>query len=209
MRLGERSALRKRRKGGSGNNPAIDPMTLTYFKRYRMEIELAGRDLTGPPTPPGYDFLPWAPDLLDAHAEVKYLSFRGEIDSNVFPCLGELPGCQRLMGEIAGKPGFLPGATWLAVWNDARPLEYCGTIQGVASRPGLGAVQNLGIVRGHRNRKLGSCLLFRALQGFREAGLERVFLEVTSDNVGAIQLYRRHGFRTIRTVFKAAEVAYS
>lgn len=184
-------------------------MTLTYFKRYRMEIDLGSRDLSGPEPAAGYELLAWNSDLLESHAEVKYLSFRSEIDANVFPCLGELPGCQRLMGEIAAKPGFLPSATWLAAWTDGRTTEYCGTIQGVVSRPGLGAVQNLGIVPAHRNRQLGSCLLFRALQGFRAAGLERVFLEVTADNASAIRLYRRHGFHTVRTVFKAAEVAYS
>ena len=93
-------------------------MDLTYFKRYRMEIDLGGRDLSRPP-PAGYHFLPWEESLLDAFAEAKYLSFRDEIDANVFPCLAELAGCRRLMAEIVRKPGFLPGATWLAVYSPA------------------------------------------------------------------------------------------
>ena len=88
-------------------------MDLTYFKRYRMEIGLAGRDFTPRLPPGGYRFLPWHPSLLDAFAEAKYLSFRGEIDANVFPCLGELSGCRRLMNEISRKPGFLAEATWV------------------------------------------------------------------------------------------------
>ena len=54
------------------------------------------------------------PDLLADHAEAKYQSFRDEIDADVFNCLGELDGCQRLMEEISLKDGFLPEATWLA-----------------------------------------------------------------------------------------------
>jgi ribosomal protein S18 acetylase RimI-like enzyme len=34
-----------------------------------------------------------------------------------------------------------------------------------------------------------------------------VYLEVTSHNQGAIRLYQRLGFETIRTVFKSVEIA--
>jgi ribosomal protein S18 acetylase RimI-like enzyme len=186
-------------------------MGLTYFKRYRMEIDLFGRDFSRPPSPPGYCFLPWYDSLLEAHAEVKYRSFRDEIDANVFPCFNELSGCQRLMREIARRDGFLPGATWLAVAGEKAGLaeEYCGTIQGVRDHSGMGSIQNLGIVPSHRSHSVGTGLLYRSLEGFRRAGVSRVYLEVTADNQGAIRLYRRLGFRAVKTVFKAAEVAYS
>jgi GNAT superfamily N-acetyltransferase len=187
-------------------------MDLTYFKRYRMEINLAGRDVTPHVSPPGYQFLSWDPTLLDAFAQAKYLSFHEEIDANVFPCLGELDGCRRLMTEIIRKPGFLPEATWLLTFSRTgrgRP-ECCGTVQGVRDRGnGQGAIQNVGIVPAHRNRGLGSILLMHALQGFRKAGLTRVYLEVTAQNEGAIRLYRRIGFVTVKTVYKAVEPMYS
>ncbi len=88
-------------------------MGLTYFKRYRMEVNLAGRELPSASLPRGYSLCPWDESLLEAHAEAKYQSFRSEIDANVFPCLGEPAGCHRLMNEIRQKEGFLPGATWL------------------------------------------------------------------------------------------------
>jgi len=186
-------------------------MALNYFKRYRMELDLAGRDLTWAKIPKGYRFLPWHSSLLDAHAEAKFLSFREEIDANVFPCFNDLAGCRRLMAEISRKPGFLPEATWLAVavGEDGKPVETCGTVQGVRDRFGLGAIQNLGITPPHRGRGLGTVLLFRALSGFWQVGLRRVYLEVTADNLGAVRLYRRHGFHVMKTLFKAAEAACS
>jgi len=185
-------------------------MDLTYFKRYRMEIDLSGRDLSVA-VPAGYVFLPWDESMLEEFSLAKYRSFRGEIDSNVFPCLGELAGCRRLMGEISRKQGFLPEATWLAVYapGGQEQPEYCGTVQGIRDRAGLGAIQNLGIAPAHRDCGLGTSLLFRALEGFRQAGLSRVYLEVTAQNDGAIRLYHRLGFTMVRTVFKAAEAAYS
>ena len=186
-------------------------MGLTYFKRFRMEIELSGRQFPQTELPVGYRLLAWDDALLEAHAEAKYHSFRSEIDANVFPCLGDWAGCHRLMHEICAKQGFLPAATWLVV-RDAAGIEtpeYCGTIQGIRDYAGLGAIQNLGVTPEHRGRRLGSCLLDHALAGFQQAGLHRAFLEVTAQNADAIRLYQRLGFSKARTVYKAVEVAYS
>ena len=40
-------------------------MGVIYFKRYRMEIGLAGRDLDGPKVPERYRLLPWDATLLE------------------------------------------------------------------------------------------------------------------------------------------------
>jgi GNAT superfamily N-acetyltransferase len=185
-------------------------MDLMYFKRYRMEITLAGRNLAPPRAPDGYRFEAWNPALLDAFAEAKYQSFHGEIDANVFPCLGEIDGCRRLMREIVRKSGFLPETTWLLSYGrDPKRPEYCGTVQGIRDASGLGAIQNLGIAPEHRNGGLGTILLFYALQGFRQVGIRRVYLEVTAHNDGALRLYRRIGFVTVKTVYKAVEHVYT
>lgn len=187
-------------------------MDLTYFKRYRMEINLAGRDLTPRPAPAGYRLIPWDPTMLDAFAEAKYQSFRQELDVNVFPCLGQRDGCRRLMNEIVCKPGFLPEATWLLTYSRTSwgKRECCGTVQGVRDRStGLGSIQNVGIAPMHRNAGLGTILLLHSLQGFRRAGLTRVYLEVTAQNEGAIRLYRRMGFVNVKTVYKAVESVYA
>jgi GNAT superfamily N-acetyltransferase len=184
-------------------------MQLSYFKRFRMEIDLTGRDLT--PAPSRFRFLRWDDSLLDGFARAKFLSFRQEFDTSVFPCLGEYEGCRRLMDEIAGKPGFLPEATWLAVRSDnpGGRLEYCGTVQGVCDERGMGAIQNLGVVPAYRRDGLGMNLLLRALAGFRKAGVRRAWLEVTAQNNRAIRLYRRAGFITTKVVYKTSEAEYA
>ena len=189
----------------------VRDMGLTYFKRYRMELSLTGRFFSSPELPDGYRLLPWHDDLLAAHADVKYHSFCFEIDANVFPCLGEREGCHRLMREIVRRENFLPRATWLLQYaaKDVGEAEYCGTIQGVQDGNAVGAVQNIGVTRGHRGRGLGTVLLYNALVGFREDGIKRVYLEVTARNTGAVRLYHRLGFRCVKTVYKAVEVAYT
>lgn len=183
-------------------------MPLTYFKRFRMEIDLLDRDFQAT-LPPGYWFESWDASLVLEHASAKFLSFRTEVDANVFPCLGEEQGCRRLMREISRKDGFLGEATWLLQYRFApgEPRENVGTVQGIRDRGGFGAVQNLGVVPSHRGRGLGRSLLFQSLTGFQQRGLRRAFLEVTAQNEAAIRLYERIGFRKVRTVYKAVEVA--
>jgi len=179
----------------------------TYFKRFRMDADLATR--RGPrPLPMGYRFVPWNEALLDVHARTKFRSFRSEIDATVFPCLGDLEGCRRLMREIRGKSGFLAAATWLVVCNDVwGDLEWCGTIQGVIDRHGVGTIQNIGVVPGHRGRGLGTCLIEQALCGFRGHGARRASLEVTAGNSRAVRLYQQLGFRRAKTVYKIVDPA--
>jgi ribosomal protein S18 acetylase RimI-like enzyme len=190
---------------------AAKPMELNYFKRYRMEIDLFGRDLSRTPMPAEYKLVPWHDSLLEAFALAKYHSFRKEIDANVFPCLGDLDGCRRLMSDIVHKPGFTPEASWLAIYSPDgyKAPEYCGTIQGIRDKSGLGAIQNLGVTPEHRDMGLGTALLFCSLDGFRSKGIRRVFLEVTAQNSGAIRLYHRLGFITIKTVYKTTEASCS
>ena len=175
-------------------------MAITYYKRFRMEIDLDGSPATAT-LPPRFAWVSWEEPLIDQHAEVKYQSFRGEIDACVFPCLGDRQGCQRLMREIRRKPGFLPQATWLI----ASPDGYCGTIQGVMDRGPIGAIQNVGVVPAYRGLGLGRALVRKALGGFYQAGLRRAYLEVTAENSGAVLLYRAVGFRRAKTLYKAVD----
>jgi GNAT superfamily N-acetyltransferase len=205
-----------------------------YFKRFRMELTLGvGGFPAAPPSdassptemlenlPSGYRLVPWHEGLIDAHARTKFRSFRSEIDAVVFPCLGDLEGCRRLMREIRGKGGFLPGATWLIARSRPLPaglgpdtqasrpaeVEWCGTIQGVIDSSGAGSIQNIGVVPGHRGRGLGSYLIAAAMRGFTEQSLPRATLEVTADNVRAVSLYQRLGFRRVKTIYKVVDNA--
>jgi ribosomal protein S18 acetylase RimI-like enzyme len=175
-------------------------MAITYYKRFRMEIDL-DRAITTSVLPQSFAWVPWEEALLDQHAEVKYRSFLGEIDAYVFPCLGDRSGCRRLMNEIRRKPGFLPGATWLI----ACPEGYVGTVQGVMDQGPIGSIQNVGVIPSYRGRGLGQALVHRALAGFCQAGLHRAYLEVTAENAAAVQLYRRVGFRRAKILYKAVD----
>jgi ribosomal protein S18 acetylase RimI-like enzyme len=136
---------------------------------------------------------------------VKFRSFYDQVDAVVFPSLGSRVGCYYLMREITRKAGFHANSTWLI----AHAGGYCGTVQGIRDRRGVGSIQNLGVTPDHRGRGLGSALLLQALHGFRQASLHHAYLEVTSQNDSALRLYRRLGFRCRKTIYKAVDVEAS
>jgi ribosomal protein S18 acetylase RimI-like enzyme len=174
---------------------------LRYFKRHRMELDLRH---ARPPAelPTGFYWQPWSAELLELHARVKFACFAGETDAEVFPSLATLAGCRDLMTAIATRPGFCPGATWLAVGS-----EGCvGTVQGLRDLCGYGGIQNLGVMAGSRGLGIGRALLLKALEGFAAAGVPRAFLEVTAMNAAAVRMYRRLGFRAYKTIYRGVEV---
>ncbi|GAB5404517.1 MAG: GNAT family N-acetyltransferase [Aureliella sp.] len=185
-------------------------MAVAYFKRYRMELQIdrsrpIGADLPRPPQ--GFRVLPWTPRLLNQHADVKWMSFREELDAHVFPCLSQREGCRHLMREIVGRTDFVPEATWLVVRENSFTNQWqpCGTIQGLLSGSREGAIQNIGVHPECRGLGLGTVLVAYAVDGFKEVDCQSVNLEVTVENSSAIRLYERLGFRRVETLFKISE----
>ena len=181
---------------------------LVFFRRYRMQFDLRNHRFDELTPPPNFQLLEWQPRLLTAHSVAKFRSFRNELDANVFPCLGNPDGCQKLMNEITGRKEFLPEATWLLAHADPEreAVINCGTVQGVMDGPNVGMIQNIGIVKSYRGLGLGSLIIRKSLAGFQKAGAKVVALEVTAHNIGAIGLYERLGFKTEKVVYKTVEV---
>jgi GNAT superfamily N-acetyltransferase len=182
-------------------------LNLRYHKRFQMELDLRRWRRQAVALHPDYRLVSWSPELIHEHAHAKYLSFRDELDAVVFPCLGELESCLRLMREICDRDGFVPEATWLAEYVGAGPrrIESCGTIQAIRISRIKANIQNIGVTPLHRGRGVGAALITAALVGLQQVGVTRVALEVTADNDAAVRLYRRMGFRSVKTVYKAIE----
>ena len=185
-------------------------MQISYFKRYRMQIDLhefGGFEQSTLPS--SFQMHAWDDSLVEAHAHAKYLSFQNEIDCNVFPCLGNADGCERLMNDISSRNGFVPEATWLMTWTDPlnERLQSIGTVQGIREQKDVGSIQNIGITSRFRGLGLGTAIVRKSLAGFEQVGVRFVTLEVTANNSRANRLYERLGFRILKVVFKSAEVS--
>jgi dTDP-4-amino-4,6-dideoxy-D-galactose acyltransferase len=60
-----------------------------------------------------------------------------------------------------------------------------------------GVIASFALRSGSRGQGLGTILLSRALQWFREKGADRVDVSTDAENIAAIQCYEKQGFRTI------------
>jgi hypothetical protein len=173
-----------------------------------MEIDLSRRPLPEPVLPSGFEWRSWHPIWSELHARAKWISFRDEMDSRLFPCLSQVAGCRRLVRDISHRWGFVPDATWLVVHTGSEPSTpaACGTIQGCVEGWRVGAIQNIGVVPECRGLGIGRALLVKSLTGFHLRGVRRVRLEVTDDNSPAVELYRSVGFVHTRTSYRAVEL---
>ena len=187
-------------------------MTLTYFKRFQMELDLAtwssAENETADPLGPQYRFLAWNEEDLARHAKVKFQTFEFEIDAHVFPSLSEYEGCHRLMTQITNRDSFIPAATWLVEFqpDEAASSIAVGTIQVLHDLENRGAIQNIAVTPDHRHQGIGTALVKRALSNLKSLDIPRAMLEVTAQNNGALRLYKRLGFQITKTVYKPSTV---
>jgi GNAT superfamily N-acetyltransferase len=177
------------------------------YKRFRMELDFRFAELPASVLPDGYHWLAWRPMLSERHAQIKWRSFRGDLDGKVFTCLSEIEGCRRLISDIGRQPMFCPEDSWLSVFQPepSWPADDCGTIQGISRSGGVGSIQNVGIVPEHRGNGVGKAIVLRSLEGFQQQGLTFASLEVTALNRVAVRLYQTLGFRITRVLYRDAD----
>lgn len=118
--------------------------------------------------PLGPEHEPEAEALLDAEVTGRFQHRRGEVV------------------DVLSLPGFV------AVEAD----EVAGVVT-FAPRGAEAEVSVLAVARAHRARGVGAGLLEAALDDLRRRRVGRVWLVTTNDNLTALALYQRRGFRLV------------
>ena len=178
-------------------------MSVRYVKRLQMIFDFRRTLVPAVELPDGFQLVPWNLSLLRAHAKIKYHGFRDDSDSSVFPTFKQFDRCLRLMESITESGLFVPEATLLISYDSPDTVcEYVANIQGMRLSNETGAIQNVAVLPGFRQRGLGRAIVLGALHAFRNIGIQQVSLDVTANNFPAMRLYERIGFRTVRVHFK-------
>jgi mycothiol synthase len=156
------------------------------FRYLRIDLDGSPRDPGEPP--PGIEIGGIEPerDLPRIHA-IFVEAFSGEWGYRVIPF-------EEWIGNEVEVPSFDPSLWLLATAGD----EAVGALTGVVWGD-RGWVGELGVRVRWRGRGIASALLRRAFTTFASRGLQRVMLNVDSQNsTGAVRLYERVGMRTAR-----------
>lgn len=117
-------------------------------------------------------------------------------------CFAE-PWAHLAFGQFIGAEGFLVAIDPVESTEEGiHPLDgyLCGyvvtTAASVNSRT-IAHVRDLAVDPLFRRCGLGSRLLDASLDPYRSRGFKRARLEVRVSNRGAIEMYKKHGFRTV------------
>ena len=91
-----------------------------------------------------------------------------------------------------------PKSIMLGVWRGS-DLIADGSISSMPRRMSHRAELGMAVVKDEWSKGIGSIILQRLIEFAKSAGIEIIGLEVRSDNVNAIHLYEKFGFKHIGT----------
>jgi mycothiol synthase len=163
-----------------------------------MEADLrASRTLGQPTLPDGFAFSTW--EGVD-HDEVRAAHNAAFVDHPGFT-----PWSAEMWSQwVAGSRNFRPALSLLVRDREGGIAAYLQTSEYDAFQEVTGIreafVAKVGTLRAHRHQGIAGTMLWKALNDYRDAGLERAQLDVDSENpTGALGIYRRAGFRATQT----------
>lgn len=90
--------------------------------------------------------------------------------------------------------GLRAGISQHVAVDDERVVGWCDVVPKSHDTLRHSGTLGMGVAASHRGIGVGTALLRATLEGAAARGLSRIELVVRTDNVPAIELYRRHGF---------------
>jgi ribosomal protein S18 acetylase RimI-like enzyme len=155
------------------------------FQEYVMEHSLT--DIPKIETPFPLIFKSWSPSLKEPFYEVYEASFK---DRPGFPGWPR----EKWVEWISSGSDFLPERSYIATIND----RAVGFIAADQETDTIGYIIQVGVIPEWRGKGIAAVLTCKCLEDLRQDGMKSVVLHVNQNNPGAIKLYERIGFKTVR-----------
>ncbi|HVV46640.1 MAG TPA: GNAT family N-acetyltransferase [Bryobacteraceae bacterium] len=149
-----------------------------------------------------FRFDPWEDSFLHLAGGIIAASYKGQTDSEINSQYRSPAGARRFLSNIVEFPGcglFHTPASFVVF--DRHSGEAVGMVLASFVSEEAGHISQLCVLPGLRGSGIGRELLRRSDDVLRGNGARLVSLTVTESNIGAIALYERCGFRTVRGFF--------
>jgi ribosomal protein S18 acetylase RimI-like enzyme len=178
-----------------------DAKFLRTWGRHFMEIPLAQisglapRAMSAPAV-----FMPWDDLWQEAAAVLIVEAYSGHVDAAINDQYCSVVGSRRFLTNIvhyAGCGNFFQPASYIAIEPVSRRL--CGISLTSMLADGVGHITQICVAPSLQGKGIGYELLYRSLISLARAGCRKVSLTVTGENIPALRLYDRIGFRTRHT----------
>ena len=168
------------------------------FERNFMRVDLRGGPLAeGRVRRPMY-VEKWSDHYTDAAAHLIAAAYSGHIDSRINDQYRSAAGARRFLYNIVQYPGcgaFYRAASYAAFEPNGR---LCGISLASMVAPECGHITQICVSPSLKGTGIGHALLRQSLMTLRDHDCRSGSLTVTAANKGAVDLYERVGFSTIR-----------
>jgi len=141
----------------------------------------------------------WSDHYTDAAAHLITAAYASHIDSRINDQYRSPAGARRFLYNIVQYPGcgvFYRSASYAAF--EAATGRLCGISLASMVAPECGHITQICVAPSVQGTGVGHELLRRSLMTLRELGCRSGSLTVTAANRGAVELYERVGFSTVR-----------
>jgi len=182
----------------------LDPNFLSQYFRLHMRqfmlLPLDRAQVSEKRSSSGLRIDPWKDRALDAAARLIQLAYADHVDSQINDQYRTEAGSLKFLRNIVLLPGcgqFLPEASFLA-----RPVtgdKPVGMVLTSTVADGVGHTTQICVMPGYQHCGIGRLLMERSIEALRQRGYGSLSLTVTASNRGAVELYERLGFRTVKT----------
>ena len=168
------------------------------FCRNFMRADLGDGRPGGRQPAPALQLANWSDRYIDSAAALIAEAYDGHVDGWINDQYRSPAGAHRFLHNIVAYPGcgtFSQPASYLAF--DARGA-LCGISLASLVSPESGHITQICVSPAVRGTGIGHALLRQSLLTLRKMECGSAGLTVTASNQGAVSLYERVGFRTIR-----------
>jgi ribosomal protein S18 acetylase RimI-like enzyme len=182
---------------------AIPPLSEQGFRLYSRQFML--QDLQKLPeakagVSAGMRLDRWNDRYFEPCAKLIYLAYANHIDGEINDQYRSRSGALKFLKNIILLPGcghFVAGASF--VLREPGSDELVAAVLTSEVSPGVGHTTQICVLPGYQGNGIGRMLMQTSAETLRSMKFKELTLTVTSENYGAVQLYEKLGFTTIRT----------
>jgi ribosomal protein S18 acetylase RimI-like enzyme len=172
---------------------------LSSFDRNFMRIDLRRAKLPEGRVRRASSIDRWTDQHLDATARLISDAYQGHVDSRINDQYRTAAGARRFLHNIVQYPGcgvFFRPASYAAFEPSSGHL--CGISLSSLVSQDCGHITQICVSPEVKGSGVGYALLRQSLLALRDMGCRAATLTVTAANAGAVELYERVGFHTVR-----------